>query len=55
MAGGNIGQSFAVSQSSGTVIINKPLDYELTQTYSLWLEARDRYKISKIHTEFMNK
>ena len=32
---------FAVSQSSGTITIKSPLDYELTQTYSLWLEARD--------------
>ena len=42
MAGGNVGQAFAISQSSGVITINKPLDYESTQSYhQLWVEARD--------------
>ena len=38
---GNIGLAFHVNSTSGNLLVNKPLDYETTRLYSLWIEARD--------------
>lgn len=41
IAGGNIGKVFSVNPRTGKVIVAKKLDYELTHSYNLWIEARD--------------
>nr|XP_014353256.1 PREDICTED: protocadherin Fat 4-like [Latimeria chalumnae] len=41
LAAGNFGDSFQISQQTGEVIIKNPLDFETTNQYQLWVEARD--------------
>lgn len=41
IAGGNVGKSFAIDQSSGEVTVYHPVDFEMTQRFDLWIEARD--------------
>lgn len=41
IAGGNVGKSFTIDQSTGEVTVYDPVDYEMTQSFDLWIEARD--------------
>ena len=38
---GNTGLAFRIDQAGGKIYVNRPLDYETTRLYSLWIEARD--------------
>ncbi|GMI00407.1 hypothetical protein TrST_g13361 [Triparma strigata] len=40
ITGGNVGNKFSIS-SDGTITVELPLDYEVTQEYTLTVEARD--------------
>lgn len=41
IAGGNTGEIFQVNAKTGEVSIGKGLDFEITNQYELWIEARD--------------
>ncbi|XP_060039989.1 protocadherin Fat 4 isoform X2 [Erinaceus europaeus] len=41
LASGNLGGTFQVDPLGGQVSIARPLDFERTQRYELWVEARD--------------
>ncbi|KAJ8298120.1 hypothetical protein KUTeg_024651 [Tegillarca granosa] len=40
IAGGNIGHAFSIDQISGDIKVNNLIDYEMTQVFHLWIEAR---------------
>ncbi|KAM6981316.1 protocadherin Fat 4 [Aplochiton taeniatus] len=42
IASGNLDNAFHVDQLSGGLSLRQPLDYEHTEQYVLWLEARDQ-------------
>ena len=41
LAGGNTGQSFSIGELTGEVTVLNPVDYEMTRSFDLWIEARD--------------
>lgn len=41
IAGGNTGEIFQVNAKTGEISIGKGLDFEITNQYELWIEARD--------------
>lgn len=41
-----MGQSFTVDESTGNVRVLSPVDYEMTQKFDLWIEARDVTNLS---------
>ncbi|KAK6172202.1 hypothetical protein SNE40_015917 [Patella caerulea] len=41
IAGGNVGQGFAIDMKNGSVTVAGNLDYEIAETINLWIEARD--------------
>ena len=41
IAGGNVNNAFRIDNYRGIISIDNPLDFEDTQDYALWIEARD--------------
>lgn len=41
LVGGNIGMAFSINPTTGTIVVSHLLDYEMTQTFRLWVAAQD--------------
>ncbi|ESO93788.1 hypothetical protein LOTGIDRAFT_105163 [Lottia gigantea] len=41
IAGGNIGHGFTINMNNGTITVAGTLDYEITDSMNLWIEAND--------------
>ncbi|GFR97539.1 cadherin-related tumor suppressor-like [Elysia marginata] len=42
VAGGNVNNAFSVNADTGSIIVANRIDYEVTNMFELWLEARDK-------------
>lgn len=49
-----MGQSFTIDESTGNVIVLSPVDYEMTQKFDLWIEARDVTNLSSFRKLVIN-
>lgn len=54
IAGGNVGQSFTIDESTGNVRVLSAVDYEMTQKFDLWIEARDAMNLSAFRKLVIN-
>lgn len=49
-----MGQSFMIDESTGNVRVLSPVDYEMTQKFDLWIEARDVTNLSSFRKLVIN-
>jgi len=49
-----VGQSFTIDESTGNVRVLSPVDYEMTQKFDLWIEARDVTNLSSFRKLVIN-
>lgn len=49
-----MGQSFTIDESTGNVRVLSPVDYEMTQKFDLWIEARDVTNLSSFRKLVIN-